>query len=624
MTTSPDGSMGASVDNEGVAYVWDTLTGEVIAKFEDHNFRLRGVTFANNREWIATAGWGGEVKIWEPRTGRLIKTITAHENYIWSVKFSKDDNYILTSSSDYTAKIHEIRTEKCIGVYVYGDELREADFSPREDLVVMVGLSGFVKIADIESEKIISEYLVHGDRINAGKFTPDGLSIITGSGDRTIKIIDYKTGENIKTLRGHSKEVYTVDVSPDGNYIMSGGYDGMVIVWEIATGDIVFEYEGFKESDVLHIEFSSNGKMGVGCSRDSTVKLFSLGELVDFDGLPLFLVQDKNKVYKPTENGLVFVLDLAKEELTQEIFESNGVSSVRILDKLIDGRKKIKVLALSGEKTPNLIISGHKDLFTNLGNIKEKSKVLIMGEDYKEDEKPVARVKGKKDLFSTIGDLGKKSEVKIMLDRIGKKETLIANIKGEKDLRKISENKPNLIRIYQDVEREDVSVAKIKGFKAPQLMLANGDIKLEKISKIHELTLKADDELEKIKIIFSLDSGETWQSKKVFEDGTKNIVVDPTNLKEVKNRGLTIKEFNSINEQWLEDITKSGKIRFGYYLDIDNAEEESKIDRLTIKADLYGYWEIQKGGKNYKNRYTNEVLSVILYKDGIYKVNYLK
>lgn len=162
----------------------------------------------------------------------------------------------------------------------------------------------------------------------------------------------------------------------------------------------------------------------------------------------------------------------------------------------------------------------------------------------------------------------------------------------------------------------------IKAIPKAQLIKPTDDIKFKLLDKINLMTLTSNKTRQGVvKIIFSVDSGVTWKTYNIvtleFED------IDITNLENVKIYGINADTFNTINSKWNE-VVKEGKIRFAYYLEIENEDDVANVDKLEINMDLTGRWKKAKHDTDYDYEYDNEHIYVTFQSDGSYKVNYME
>jgi hypothetical protein len=120
-----------------------------------------------------------------------------------------------------------------------------------------------------------------------------------------------------------------------------------------------------------------------------------------------------------------------------------------------------------------------------------------------------------------------------------------------------------------------------------------------------------------LKIVCSTDSGVTWKTFNTDHWEDINLTVD-----DVKNRGIDIDTFNSINSSYWNLLNINKKIRFAYVFSMDDISDVENIDNLDLQYDGKGKW-IQAKEDTYDVVYSsNTNLQVFLKFSGDVKINY--
>ncbi|APH20822.1 TPA: hypothetical protein ACXDAY_002114 [Clostridium botulinum] len=172
-------------------------------------------------------------------------------------------------------------------------------------------------------------------------------------------------------------------------------------------------------------------------------------------------------------------------------------------------------------------------------------------------------------------------------------------------------------------EEGDIDKIKLTGTYFPTVVKASDDINLNGINKINKIIWVASDgDVSKNRLIFSLDSGLTWKS---YDINNKTIIdININNLSEVENKGLTIEQVNSLTIEDLDILRdNSPKIRFGYYLEKNNAFDDLYNDNLSITVDMKGrdipslnyIWNFDEDGKTINYKFIEDGTYTIIYCD---------
>ena len=172
-------------------------------------------------------------------------------------------------------------------------------------------------------------------------------------------------------------------------------------------------------------------------------------------------------------------------------------------------------------------------------------------------------------------------------------------------------------------EEEDIEKIKLTGTHFPTLVKASDDINLNGINKINKIIWLANDgAISKNRLIFSLNSGLTW---KTYDTINKILIdIDINNLYDIENKGLTIKQVNNLTIEDLDILRdNSPKIRFGYYLEKNNAFDELYNDNISITVDMKGkdipslnyIWSFDEDRKTINYKFIEDGTYTIIYVD---------
>ena len=94
---SPDGSLFATGDGNGVTSLWNTATGSSLRNFSFPTY-VRAIKFSPDGSLLASGGGFGLVKIWDILSGDNIRNLT-HNGNVNSFEFSPDGSLIATGLS---------------------------------------------------------------------------------------------------------------------------------------------------------------------------------------------------------------------------------------------------------------------------------------------------------------------------------------------------------------------------------------------------------------------------------------------------------------------------------------------------------------------------------------------
>jgi WD40 repeat protein/basic membrane lipoprotein Med (substrate-binding protein (PBP1-ABC) superfamily) len=286
---SPDGKKLAISSMDGWIKLWDLENSQIVWSIEGQpGSRYAPVRFSPNGRYLVTASFAKGAQVWEVSNGKLVMTFSGHTNAIHSVGFSPDGRQIITGSEDGTARIW--------------------DFSPAREVAVISSPQGLE--------------VPPGSRRAA--FSPDGRWVAAGEGDEgAIGVWDAKSGERFATLQSEQTTgaVTAVDFHPDGGTLAAADMDGNITMWDPVNERMVMgwiAYEGY----VAALSFNHTGDQVFSLGEDGIIKRWDskTGERLGHPGIVYFshyslaISPDDRFVLMPTYWGALSLVDLYNGE----------------------------------------------------------------------------------------------------------------------------------------------------------------------------------------------------------------------------------------------------------------------------------------------------------------------
>jgi WD40 repeat protein len=359
MAFSPDGRLIAISTNYLIPRVWDTSSGQDIARLPNKGPVL-AMAFSPDGALIATASKDGTARVFEARTGREVSKLE-HGDAVIAVAFSSDGTLIATASKDKTARVFETRTGREVARLAHGDAVVAVAFSPDNTLVATASWDKTARVFEAHSGREVSR-LVHGDFVVAAAFSPNGVLVATGSGDKTARVFEARSGREVSRL-AHGNDVVAVAFSPDSTLVATASWDNTARVFEARTrrdltslaqarpvsggmlspdgtlvastsGDTtqVFESRTGRELYELHgrtlnaVAFSPDGTLVAITSDDKTARVFEVRT-----GRELSRLVHGNAVVAVAFSPDGRLVATASEDKTVRVFEARGGTNVALL-----------------------------------------------------------------------------------------------------------------------------------------------------------------------------------------------------------------------------------------------------------------------------------------------------
>jgi eukaryotic-like serine/threonine-protein kinase len=268
----------ATGSDDGIARIWDVLSGEERAQFVAAPYGLHAIAFSPDGQVIATGLPSGMVRRWDLRRNTELRQLKAwgdigalafspdgrqlvagsgsHEVFLWDIEsgvrflflrhsgpvcgiaYSPDGRFIATASEDRTVKLRSTRSisRACVHLEDSVGNVSAFEFCPGSPKVAVLASDGQVRLWDqgnrdwspaVDSEPAFEMAL-----------SSDGHRLATvRDGDRAVKMWESVSDSwhYVRTLPGRAGRAPPI-FSPDSRCLAVGLSDGSVIIYDAGTG----------------------------------------------------------------------------------------------------------------------------------------------------------------------------------------------------------------------------------------------------------------------------------------------------------------------------------------------------------------------------------------------------
>lgn len=243
-----------------------------------------------------------------------------HSAPVTCVHFHPKFNIVVTGSEDNTIIVWNAESGQFEGKILKGhtDFVQCLAFNPSGTILASGSNDTGVRLWDFGAEmdgtfKTTKELLGHEHTVSSCCWDKSGEFLYTASRDKFIKKWELSTGHCKKSFKGHTDWVRYVTLSPDEKMMASCGND-CINVWDIATGNVltslrdhdhvilVCQFANAKadkqiietilddddkkvakvavktRAEALEGKEDPGGMHLISCSRDKTIRMWSIGE----------------------------------------------------------------------------------------------------------------------------------------------------------------------------------------------------------------------------------------------------------------------------------------------------------------------------------------------------------
>jgi WD40 repeat protein/DNA-binding SARP family transcriptional activator len=290
---SPDGGRLLSGSDDQTLRIWDVGTRQPLRLLAGHSGGIVCVAFHPDGVTVASASTDHTARVWNSDTGQQLHLLQAHSAMVASVAFSPDGNLLATASHDQMVCVWDWRNERLLhSLRGHTGPVRSVAFCPRpitigqapRALLVSGSYDQTLRLWDAETGEELGSLAGHSAPIIAVAWSADGTLLISGSDDQTVRVWDLRDhgpgaehGRTIRILQGHSAAVIALAVPPQADagqaLLVSGSYDKTVRVWDIDSGRALAILQGHSKW-LQALVFAPDGRLVVGGSDGQNVRVW--------------------------------------------------------------------------------------------------------------------------------------------------------------------------------------------------------------------------------------------------------------------------------------------------------------------------------------------------------------
>lgn len=318
----------ASSSKDSTVKVWNTLTKLCQFTLGGHTASVNSVRWGGSHEGcLYTASSDRTIKIWNSKDGRLIRTLNEHSHWVNSISLSTE--FVMKTGGFAHDYNYKPTVEEKEGLKETQEQVQEREVELRKKALkrfkeviknggpeIMVSGSEdstlFLwapQIGDTPSDpsnpvstsslpspkKPLARLTGHQRSISQVLFSPDGRLLASSSWDSSIRLWDPRSitpqilathtangskvpNPFIRTFRGHLSAVYRIDWSSDSRMLISGSKDSTLKLWNVRDGKIKKDLPGH-EDEVYCVGWGGTGgergggKVASG-GKDGKVKIW--------------------------------------------------------------------------------------------------------------------------------------------------------------------------------------------------------------------------------------------------------------------------------------------------------------------------------------------------------------
>jgi WD40 repeat protein len=233
-----------------------------------HHDVVRSVDVRPDGKQWASVGQDKNLYFWKPDGGS--QPVDPLPDKVMKVVYSRDGTMVAAATA-FNGLVILVDAETAKEIRRFKVEPMTAfalAFTPDGKRLVTGGLSGKIKVWEVESGKLAHEWDGHKGTIQTVVLSRNGKTLATCGHDKTVKLWDFQKREAVRTLEGFAGPAWDCSFSPDDAFLAVGAHDPVVRLYEVETGKTTKELPGHGDG-VWSLAFSPDGVRLAVCGRQS-------------------------------------------------------------------------------------------------------------------------------------------------------------------------------------------------------------------------------------------------------------------------------------------------------------------------------------------------------------------
>ncbi|CAL1679026.1 unnamed protein product [Lasius platythorax] len=275
-------------------------------------------SLSKNSELAATGSEEDKAYLWNTITGEIILECTGHKDSVIFSGFNYNDTYLATGDMSGTIKLWQISDKTCVWETAL-DDITWIKWHNSAN-VLLVGLeTGGVHMFKVPEGTCKVFAQGYGDKAETGLFLPDGKHAVVGYSSGTIRVVDLKTNTILSTTpcdptHGHSSAITSLDCHTNNNLLISTSLNGKTVLSTVHNGKITCILQDL------------NSKNKAETSEGASETSVSV-ETAAFCKDPTFLVAATGTI-EQNSSGKLYIWDISKQVLRYETTQEGGITKL--------------------------------------------------------------------------------------------------------------------------------------------------------------------------------------------------------------------------------------------------------------------------------------------------------
>ncbi|UII24077.1 nSTAND1 domain-containing NTPase [Fulvivirga ligni] len=240
-----------------------------------NHYPNRVLTISENDEWLVSGSDSTSIQIYNLKQGQKKPTlIRGHESFINDIKFIPGTNNFISVGEDGQVRINNVIDKSSKLLTTTPEPYKVIAMHPDGTMFAAGTVSGKAVLVDLSDGR--KRVLVNkvNTPVHAVAFNPGGSELAVGDENGTIAIYNMETRKLIKDFVGHKSRISSLKYSYDGKLLASASLDHTIQMWETRKYSELPLKMSDNDDYVWDIQYSPDSKYLLAACGDGELRVW--------------------------------------------------------------------------------------------------------------------------------------------------------------------------------------------------------------------------------------------------------------------------------------------------------------------------------------------------------------
>ena len=226
-------------------------------------------------EQVAIAGDDHHLRVWHLGEAEFVAEFSGHRDWVRTLAYSPDGRRLASAGNDRRWIIWDMTSPqvRVLREVQLDHPITRAVFDPTGERIAIVGFRTPLKVFDVRSGHEIWQATCPCEDMRAVAFSSDNRALAAGGRNGIVRVWDLGSETIATEYRGHQRRIHDIAFSPDDTRIASCSDDRSIYVTGLDGSD-AFRLK-CPEAKCMSLAFCGNRQIAAGAT-DNAIHIFDL------------------------------------------------------------------------------------------------------------------------------------------------------------------------------------------------------------------------------------------------------------------------------------------------------------------------------------------------------------